>query len=80
MSVERVNYRHICKDNRNDPNMVAQVMEEAIGVFKKRKRGINGYEFCYNDGHPLTLDNLKEISSYFAKIWNNEEIYLEENK
>jgi len=43
----------------------------------QKVRGINGAEFRYNEGHPVTLSDLAEIGTYFEKIWNNEEIYLE---
>lgn len=77
MSVERVDYRHICKDEKNNPKVVGAVMAEAVKVFMQKVRGINGAEFRYNEGHPVTLSDLAEIGAYFEKIWNNEEIYME---
>ena len=50
----------------------------AFKIFLDKARGQNGYYFKYNSDHPLTLNNLKEICYYIDKVWNDEEIYTEE--
>lgn len=80
MAVKRFDYRHVCRGNRFDPKMFTAVVEEAMRLFQARSRGLNGYKFNYNDKHPLTLENLKEINYYIGKIWDDSEIYIEETE
>ena len=78
MEISRLKYRHICAGHRNDPALFSKVVEEAINVFQRIKRGVSGYKFGYNDDHQLTIGNLKELNNYIEKIWNDEEIYVSE--
>lgn len=76
----RLDYRHVASGDRYNPKLFGQVTEEAFKVFLNRDRGQNGFDFRYHGEHPLTVDNMREICYYIDKIWNDEEIYLEENK
>lgn len=75
METHRIEYNHVCKDSPYDPRLFYLSVEEAIKVFLKKERGINGYEFHYNEGHPLTIGNLREIAGYVDDVWSNREIY-----
>ena len=76
MGIKRLEYRHVCHGMRNDPSVLNYALEEAIEVFKKRERGHGEFKFSYNEDHPLTIKDLKEIGDYVKKIWTDEEIYI----
>ena len=70
-------YVHVCKDRKYDPELLGQVINQAISLFKNRERGRKNFRFKYDDFHPLTLGNLEEIGLYIDKIWADEEIITE---
>lgn len=72
MEVERVVYNRVCRERPYSPELLYDAVNEAINVFEKRNR----YRVAYNDSHPITLADLREINLYIKDIWGNLEIYV----
>ena len=77
MKINRVEYRRVCADvPGRHPTRFKRAFLEALNVFMNKKRGPNGTDkWCYNENHPLTVRDLKEIIDYMDHIWENSEIY-----
>lgn len=72
MQVERIPYNKVCAGLTYYPGVMHKAFKEALSIFQNIDR--NG--LAYNDEHPITIGDMKEIVDYMDKIWSNEEIYI----
>ena len=72
MQVERIPYNRVCAGLTYYPGAMRFAFEEALNIFQNRDRK----GLAYNDDHPITIGDMKEIVNYMDKIWSNEEIYI----
>lgn len=71
MGVQRVQYDKVCAGLTYYPGVMSKALNEALRIFQEKDR--NG--LAYNDDHPITIGDMREIIEYMDKIWANEEIY-----
>ena len=71
MEVQRVPYKKVCSGLTYYPGVMYKAFNEALKIFQETDR--NG--LAYNDDHPITIGDMKEIIWYMDRIWANEEIY-----